>query len=139
MVRSVGPNIVAKPSMEHQKYFEQRFSYAFDQMLELARQNGVYLKIVVLEKDEDILNWLDANGNFGSGSATSTATTATMTRYTVAAAGLVAIPAGALGLFDKHPLVGAGQRRRSLERQTLGAGRRVRKVHAGNSHRITTW
>jgi len=33
---------------------------AFDNVLELARQNGVYLKAVVLEKDEDILSWLDA-------------------------------------------------------------------------------
>lgn len=63
----VGPNIVAKPSMEHQKYFEQRFSYAFDKIIESAQQNGVYLKVVVLEKDEEILNWLDANGNLGSG------------------------------------------------------------------------
>jgi hypothetical protein len=61
-----GPNIVPKPSMEHQEYFEQRFSFAFDQVLERAQQNGVYLKTVVLEKDEDILSWLDPAGTFGS-------------------------------------------------------------------------
>jgi hypothetical protein len=64
-----GPNIVAKPSMEHHTYFEQRFSYAFDRVLEIARQNGVYFKMVVLEKDEDILKMLDASGTFGSASA----------------------------------------------------------------------
>ncbi len=63
-----GPNIVAKPSMEHHKYFEQRFSYAFDQVIESARQNNVFLKVVVLEAGEDIFQWLDANGVLGSGS-----------------------------------------------------------------------
>jgi hypothetical protein len=64
-----GPNIVAKPSMEHHKYFEQRFSYAFDRILEVARQQGVYLKVVVLEKDEDILSQLQPNGEFGAASS----------------------------------------------------------------------
>ena len=63
-----GPNIVAKPSMEHQTYFEQRFSWAFDRVLEVARQQGVYLKVVVLEKDEDILSQLQASGEFGAAS-----------------------------------------------------------------------
>ena len=65
----VGPNIVAKPSMEHQTYFEQRFSYAFDRVLESARQHGVYLKVVVLEKDEDILSQLQPSGDFGAASS----------------------------------------------------------------------
>ena len=62
----VGPNILPKPSMEHHEYFEQRYSYAFDQVLESARQNGIYLKVVVLEKDEDILLWLDPSGTLGA-------------------------------------------------------------------------
>jgi hypothetical protein len=65
----VGPNLLAKPSMEHHKYFEQRFSYAFDRVLDLAHQNDVYLKIVVLEKDDDILKSIDASGAFGSPSS----------------------------------------------------------------------
>lgn len=64
----VGPNIVAKPSMEHHTYFEQRFSYAFDRVLEQAEQSGVYFKMVVLEKDEDILSWLQSSGAFGNAS-----------------------------------------------------------------------
>jgi hypothetical protein len=63
-----GPNIVPKPSMEHQTYFEQRFSFAFDQVLEIARQRGVYFKVVVLEKDEDILSQLQPSGDFGAAS-----------------------------------------------------------------------
>jgi hypothetical protein len=65
----VGPNIVPKPSMEHHKYFEQRWSFAFDQILDAARQSGIYLKLVILEKDEDILGWIDAAGNFGATNA----------------------------------------------------------------------
>lgn len=57
-----GPNIVAQPWMAHHLYFDQRQSYAFDQVLELARQHGVYLKPVVLEKNEWLLNRFDYNG-----------------------------------------------------------------------------
>jgi hypothetical protein len=64
-----GPNIVPKPSMEHQNYFEQRFSFAFDRVLEAARDHGVYFKVVVLEKDEDILNQLQPSGEFGAASS----------------------------------------------------------------------
>jgi hypothetical protein len=62
-----GPQILAKPSMEHQTYFEQRFSHAFDRVVDLAAQNGVFLKVVILEKDEETLNWLAADGTLGSG------------------------------------------------------------------------
>lgn len=61
---SLGPNIVAKPSMEHDLYFEQRNSYAFDRALDLAKQYGIYLKPVIMEKDDDILNSIDYTGNF---------------------------------------------------------------------------
>jgi hypothetical protein len=64
-----GPNIVPKPSMEHHTYFEQRFSYAFDRVLDEARENGVYFKVVVLEKDEDILSQLQPSGDFGAASS----------------------------------------------------------------------
>jgi hypothetical protein len=62
----VGPNVAPKPSMQHHTYFEQRFSYAFDRVLQLAEQNGVFLKVVILEKDEDILSWIRPDGSFGS-------------------------------------------------------------------------
>lgn len=58
-----GPNIVSQPRMAHHLYFDQRQSYAFDQVLELARQSNVYLKPVILEKNEWILNHFDYNGN----------------------------------------------------------------------------
>jgi hypothetical protein len=58
-----GPNIVTKPSMDHLSYYMERNAYAFDKTLDLARQNGVYLKLVVMEKDELIENEIGFNGN----------------------------------------------------------------------------
>ena len=49
-----GPNIVTKPSMEQLTYYMERNAYAFDKVLDLARQNGVYLKLVVMEKNDII-------------------------------------------------------------------------------------
>jgi hypothetical protein len=49
-----GPNIVTKPSMEQLTYYMERNAYAFDKTLELAKQNGVYLKLVVMEKNDII-------------------------------------------------------------------------------------
>lgn len=57
-----GPNIVTKPSMEHISYYMERNAYAFDKVLDLARQNGVYLKLVVMEKNEQIENEIGFDG-----------------------------------------------------------------------------
>lgn len=58
-----GPNVVSKPWMSHLQYFDQRYSYAFDQVMDLANQNNIYLKLVGLEKNEFIQNSYDFNGN----------------------------------------------------------------------------
>ncbi|HEX9117423.1 MAG TPA: hypothetical protein VGA61_15245, partial [Anaerolineae bacterium] len=58
-----GPSIIAESSMSRLQYFDQRQSYAFDQVLELARQNGIYLKLTVLEKNEFTQDSFDYNGN----------------------------------------------------------------------------
>ena len=57
-----GPNIVTKPSMEHLSYYMERNAYAFDKVLELAGQNNVYLKLVVMERNEQIENELGFDG-----------------------------------------------------------------------------
>jgi len=49
-----GPNIVTKPSMEQLTYYMERNAYALDKVLDLAKQNGVYLKLVVMEKNDII-------------------------------------------------------------------------------------
>jgi hypothetical protein len=59
-----GPNIVSKPLMAHHLYFEQRNSYAFDKLLDLAKSYGIYIRPVILEKNEWISNQIGANGTF---------------------------------------------------------------------------
>jgi len=58
-----GPNIVSKPWMAHHYYMEQKNSYAFDKMLALAEQYGIYLRPVILEKNGWIFNHIDYDGN----------------------------------------------------------------------------
>lgn len=58
-----GVNIVTKPSMEHQTYFMQRNSFAFDKVVDLAHQYGIYLRPVIMEKNEQIENEIGYNGN----------------------------------------------------------------------------
>lgn len=57
-----GPNIVSKPSMAQHLYMEQRNSYAFDKVLDLAAQYNIYLRPVVLEKNETILQSFNFDG-----------------------------------------------------------------------------
>jgi hypothetical protein len=57
-----GPNIMTKPSMEHLTYYMERNAHAFDKTLELAEENGVYLKVVIMEKNEVIENEIGYDG-----------------------------------------------------------------------------
>jgi hypothetical protein len=57
-----GPNIVSKPWMAHHLYMEQRNSFAFDRLLNLAKQYGIYLRPVILEKNEWIFNRIAYDG-----------------------------------------------------------------------------
>ncbi len=57
-----GPNIVSKPWMAQHLTMEQRNSYAFDKVLDLAEQYGVYLRPVILEKNEPILQSINFDG-----------------------------------------------------------------------------
>jgi hypothetical protein len=61
-----GPNIIIKPGMNHHQYMDQRTSFAFDKVVELAHENGVYLKPVVMEWQDWIASSFDANGNYVS-------------------------------------------------------------------------
>jgi len=61
---SLGPNIIYKPWMAHHLYFDQRNSYAFDKVLELANQHGIFLRPVVMEKNDPILSHIDFDGHY---------------------------------------------------------------------------
>ncbi|MBI2596056.1 hypothetical protein HYW46_04975 [Candidatus Daviesbacteria bacterium] len=57
-----GTNIMTAPWSSYNQYYNQRFSLSFDKALELAHQNNVYLKLVILEKNEYIQNHIDYLG-----------------------------------------------------------------------------
>jgi hypothetical protein len=58
-----GPNILQKPKMDHHLYYDQRNSFAFDQVLDLAKTFGVYLRPVVGDHREWTFNHIDHSGN----------------------------------------------------------------------------
>ncbi len=57
-----GPNLIYKPWMAQHEYFAQRNSYVFDTLLDQAQQADVYLKLVVLEKQDYLLNIFQKDG-----------------------------------------------------------------------------
>jgi len=61
-----GSNIIIKPGMNHHQYMDQRTSFAFDKVVELAHTNGVYLKPVLLEWQDWIADSFGATGNYVS-------------------------------------------------------------------------
>ena len=60
-----GTNIIYKPWMAHHQYFDQRNSFAFDKVMDLAKTNNVYLRPVILEKNGPILNNINYQGVYG--------------------------------------------------------------------------
>lgn len=58
-----GPNIMSKPWMSHHLYMEQRNSYAFDKVLQLAEQHDVYLRPVMLERQDYITERIFPDGS----------------------------------------------------------------------------
>jgi hypothetical protein len=59
---NLGPEMMIKPSMEHQLYIPEEKAYALDKIVESAERNGVYLKLVVLEKEDEIYRKIEDNG-----------------------------------------------------------------------------
>ena len=56
------PNLLSKPWMSMHRYINQRDAYSFDKLLDLAGQYGIYLKAVMLEKNDRIFQSIDFNG-----------------------------------------------------------------------------
>ncbi|MEW5960855.1 MAG: hypothetical protein AB1801_24280, partial [Chloroflexota bacterium] len=61
-----GPNIIPKPWMAFHQYFDQSGSHLFDQSLELAAQYDIYLKVVILEKNDYIFNIFEPDGTLSA-------------------------------------------------------------------------
>jgi hypothetical protein len=60
----LGPEILSRPSMEYDRYIPQARAYALDRIVEIAERAGVYLKLVVMEKDDEIYQNLTDAGTF---------------------------------------------------------------------------
>jgi hypothetical protein len=60
----LGPEILNEPSMEYETYFPEQSAYALDKIVELAEYYGIYLKLVIMEKNDMIYNKLDDDGSF---------------------------------------------------------------------------
>lgn len=59
-----GPEILTEPSMEYQLYYPERSAYALDKIVSQAEQSDVYLKLVIMEKNDTIYSKLDDDGTF---------------------------------------------------------------------------
>jgi hypothetical protein len=59
-----GVNIISRPWMDHHYYMEQRNSYAFDKVLDLAKKYDLYFRPVILEKNEWITSRIDSGGEW---------------------------------------------------------------------------
>jgi len=61
-----GINIIPKPWMAQHKYFDQRNSFVFDQVLDEVAGKDVFFKLVVLEKLDYLLNIFEFDGSSSS-------------------------------------------------------------------------
>jgi uncharacterized repeat protein (TIGR01451 family) len=59
-----GPNVIRKPRMNFHTYFDPMSAWGWDYILDRAAEQGIYLKLVVLDKDDWIYNHIAADGSF---------------------------------------------------------------------------
>jgi hypothetical protein len=62
----LGPEMMIKPSMEHHQYIADEKAYAFDKIVQNAERNGVYLKLVVMEKNDKIYAKMADDGGWAN-------------------------------------------------------------------------
>lgn len=59
-----GPEIMIEPSMEYELYFPQKESHALDKLVELAEKHSIYLKLVLMDKGDNLYGKIQDNGDF---------------------------------------------------------------------------
>lgn len=59
-----GPEIINEPSMQYDLYYPQEASFSLDKVVDLAAQQGIYLKLVLSEKNDSMFYKLDDDGTF---------------------------------------------------------------------------
>jgi len=60
----IGPNIISKGRFNYQDYFDQGQSFFWDKVLDEAAADQVYLKLVMLEKNDSIFNLIKFDGTY---------------------------------------------------------------------------
>lgn len=60
----LGPEMMLRPSMAHHLYVPEERAYALDKIVALAEQHGVYLKLVVMEKDDKVYRKMADDGGW---------------------------------------------------------------------------
>lgn len=68
-----GPNVIFRKDFNNLNSINERQAHAFDKVLELARQNNVYFKLPVMEKNEFLMNSFYYDGTLTSFNAGSCA------------------------------------------------------------------
>jgi hypothetical protein len=63
---TLGPELMVRSSMEHHLYIPEEHAYALDKVVGLAERNGVYLKLVVMEKNDKIYLKMADDGTWAS-------------------------------------------------------------------------
>lgn len=61
---SFGPELLGEPSLEYDHYFRERDALALDQTIQLAEDNNVSLKLVLMEKNDALYYKLNDDGTF---------------------------------------------------------------------------
>jgi hypothetical protein len=59
-----GPEIIDEYSMQYGLYFSDTSAQAMDKVVELAEANGIAIKLVVLDKDDNLFYKIDDDGSF---------------------------------------------------------------------------
>ena len=63
---NLGPEMMLEPSMEHHLYVPEEKAYSLDKVIENAERAGVYLKLVIMEKDDEIYNKMADDGSWAT-------------------------------------------------------------------------
>jgi len=64
---NLGPETMVKPSMDMEQYIPEEKAFALDKLVRLAEQNGVYLKLVLMDKTDEVYFKMDDDGSWVTG------------------------------------------------------------------------
>jgi hypothetical protein len=63
---ALGPEMMIQPSMERELYIPEEKAYSLDRIVELAERNGVYLKLVLMDKSDKIYFKMADDGSWAT-------------------------------------------------------------------------